>query len=114
MLQFVLQESLSIQNDFDNYQTPDGVVLRMKIGLSVGKTEIHYIGNKEYKTFDITGTAINDVNKAQSFTKPGGVVISKVAWEMCSSERCIAKLVGPGFAQVSSHTHTLTALSMVL
>ena len=89
-----------MQNDFDNFQTSDGVTLRMKIGLSVGKVEIHYIGNDEYKTFDVTGRAVDDVNKAQSLAKSGTVIISKAAWEMSNKERCTAKLVGPGYAQV--------------
>ena len=100
MLAYVLQESLMMQTDFDNFQTLDGDTLRMKLGLSVGKTEIHYIGNANYKTFDITGEAIDEVNKAQSLTKAGGVVISKAAWEMSNKQRCFAKLVGPGYAQV--------------
>ena len=100
MLQFVLRESLTMQTNFDNYQTPDGFILRVKIGLSIGPTEIHYIGSEDYKTFDITGKAVDDVNIAQSYTKPGAVVISKDAWEMCNQERCFARLVGPGYAQV--------------
>lgn len=93
-----------MQNDFDNFQTSDGVTLRMKIGLSVGKVEIHYIGNNEYKTFDVTGEAVDDVNKAQSLAKSGAVVISKAAWDMCNKQRCFAKLVGPGYAQVFLYT----------
>lgn len=100
LLSYVLQESLMMQNDFDNFQSSDGDILRMKLGLSVGRVEIHYIGNTDYKTFDVTGEAIDDVNKAQALTKSGAVVISKTAWEMCNKQRCIAKLVGPGYAQV--------------
>lgn len=100
MLHYVLQESLTMQNHFDNFETPDGVILRMKLGLSIGKTHIHYIGNQEYKTFDITGPAVDDVNIAQSYTKPGAVVISKDAWEICDQERCIAQIVGQGYVQV--------------
>lgn len=102
MLTYVLQESLMMQNDFDNFNTSDGVILRMKLGLSVGKMDIHYIGNDKYKTFDVTGEAIEDVKKAQSLAKSGTVVISKAAWEMCNKQRCFAKLVGPGFAQVNA------------
>lgn len=103
MLSYVLQESLMMQNDFDNFQTSDGVMLRMKIGLSVGKVEVHYIGNSKYKTFDVTGEAVDDVNEAQSLAKSGSVVISRAAWEMCNKQRCIAKVVGTGYAQVLFH-----------
>lgn len=89
-----------MQKECDNYQTPDGVLLRMKIGLSIGKTEIHYIGNDEYRTFDITGPAVIDVNVAQELTEPGGVVISKMAWDLCKKEKYVASLVHFGFAQV--------------
>ena len=100
LLSYVLQESLMMQNDFDNFKSTDGDILRMKLGLSVGRVEIHYIGNADYKTFDVTGEAVDDVNQAQSLTKSGAVVISKAAWDVCNKQRCIAKLVGPGYAQV--------------
>ena len=99
-LHFVLKGSLTMQKNFDNYQTPDGVTLRMKISLSVGIVDIQYIGNSDYKTFGITGTAVDDVNVAQSFTKPGNVVISKNAWKMCDQDRCFATFVGEDCAQV--------------
>lgn len=100
-LSHVLKESLMMQNDFDMFQTSDGVILRMKLGLSIGRVELHYIGNEQYKTFDITGEAVDDVNMAQSLTKSGAVVISKAAWEICNKQRCFASLVGQsGFVQV--------------
>lgn len=91
-----------MQNDYDNFQSSDGDILRMKLGVSIGKIQIHYVGNVEYKTFDVTGEAIDDVNEAQSFAKSGTVVISKLAWDMCNKQRCFAKHVGPGCAQVHS------------
>ena len=89
-----------MQSDFDNFETPDGVILRMKIAISVGKCHIHYIGNDEYKTFDITGAAIDEVNTAQSVTKPGTVVITKAAWMICDQVKYSAKDVGQGSMQV--------------
>lgn len=105
-LHFVLQHSLTMQKEFDNYQTPDNVTLRMKISLSVGAVDIHYIGNETYKTFDVTGTAVDDVNMAQSFTKPGNVVISNYAWKICDQDKCFARLVGPDCAQVKQYCNS--------
>lgn len=102
VVQYLIQEVLTIQTNLDNYQTADGVLLRMKIALSVGKSYIHYIGNDKYKTFDITGPAVDEVNVAQSVTKPGAVVITKTAWEMCDQDRCTAISVGKCFFQVKS------------
>ena len=102
MVHHVLQQSLMMQNDFDNYKTPDGVVLRMKIGLSVGMADIHYVGGRDYKTFDVTGECVDDANTAQSVTRPGTVVLSKPAWEMCNKENCFSRLVGNGCAMVCS------------
>lgn len=101
-LQYVLQDSLAMQSEYDNFETPDGVILRMKIAISVGKCHIHYIGNESYKTFDITGAAIDDVNVAQSYTKPGAVVVSKTAWTICDQERYAAKGVEEGCVQVNA------------
>lgn len=101
MLNEVLQICLTIQENFDNFQTEDGETLRMKIGLSTGKVELHYIGNKSVRLFDVTGEAIEDSNTAQMHTKSGTVVISKLAYEyLLDKDKCIIKLVGPGYAQV--------------
>lgn len=96
----VLQQSLMMQNDFDNYRTQDGALLRMKIGLSVGRTDVHFIGQKDFKTFDITGESVDDANLAQSMTRPGTVVLSKTAWEMCNKETCFSRMVGQGCVMV--------------
>ena len=100
MLARVLSESLKLQNKFDNFHTPDGVVLRMKVGLSVGKVDLHFFGNEKRRTFDVTGEAIVDANVAQNHTKSGAVVISKIAWKFLNKENCVATVVGPGCAQV--------------
>ena len=89
-----------MQNDFDNYRTQDGALLRMKIGLGVGRTDIHFIGRKEFKTFDITGESVDDANLAQSKTRPGTVVLSNTAWEMCNKESCFSRIVGHGCVMV--------------
>lgn len=102
----VLQQSLMMQSDFDNYRTQDGALLRMKIGLSVGTADIHYIGRKDFKTFDITGECVDDASIAQSVTRPGTVVLSKMAWEMCNKQSCFFRLVGHGCAMVCLHTMT--------
>ena len=95
-----------MQSDFDNYRTQDGALLRMKIGLSVGTADIHYIGRKDFKTFDITGECVDDASIAQSVTRPGTVVLSKMAWEMCNKQSCFFRLVGHGCAMVCLHTMT--------
>lgn len=74
----------------------------MKIAVSAGKAEIHYIGNDEYKTFDITGKAIDDANQAQSDCQSGSVVVSKAAWNMCDQQQYSATIIGQaGCAQVA-------------
>lgn len=99
-LAYVIHKSLQIQKDYDNFKTSDGDVLRMKLGVSIGKVQIHYIGNRRYKTFDVTGVAIDDVNTAQSYAKSGTVIVSEGAWEICDKEKCSAEIVGAGYAQV--------------
>ena len=97
----ILSESLQMQNKFDNFHTPDGVVLRMKVGLSIGKVDIHYFGTEGRRTFDVAGKAIVDANIAQNHTTSGAVVVSKEAWNLLNSkEKCVATIVGPGCAHV--------------
>ncbi len=90
----IMHQSQRMQVNYDNFESSDGDILRMKLAVSVGRVHIHYIGNKEYKTFDITGEAIDDVNQAQSECKAGDVVVSKAAWEMCDKQQCLASTVG--------------------
>lgn len=101
MLDHVLLTSLNIQKQFGNFRTVDGEILHMKIGIGIGNVELHYIGNKSIRLFDVTGQAIEESNIAQSHTKSGGVVISKLASEILDPNRCATKLVGPGYAQVA-------------
>lgn len=110
MLEFALLTCLSIQKQFGNYRTEDGDALRMRIGLSVGGVELHYIGNRSLRLYDVTGQAIEDSNIAQSHTKSGGVVISKAAWECIDKSKCSARLVGPGYAQVHTCTRSTTTI----
>ena len=114
MVQHVLQQSLMMQSDFDNYRTPDGALLRMKIGLSVGTADVHYIGGKDFKTFDITGECVDDANIAQSVTRPGTVVLSKMAWEMCNKENCFFRIVGHGCAMVQIYRMYLIAMTQFI
>lgn len=100
MLEHVLHLCLDMQKEFDMFKTEDGEILRMKIGLSVGKVELHYVGNKSVRLFDVTGEAIVDSNTAQQNSKSGTVVISKLAWELVNQDNCVAKIVGPGYSQV--------------
>lgn len=83
VLNEVIQTSMNIQANFDNFKTQDDTRMRMKIGLSIGRVELHFIGNSSYRTFDVTGQAIEDANSAQIHTNPGSVVVSKLAWKMC-------------------------------
>lgn len=110
MLDLVLLTCLNIQKQFDNFRTEDGDILRMKVGLSIGNVELHYIGNRSLRLFDVTGQAIQDSNIAQSHTKSGCVVISKEAWETLDKNRCAAKLVGPGYAQVCNYASGLVGV----
>ena len=100
VIQYLIKKSLVMQKKFDNFQTPDDVLLRFKIALSVGKAHIHFIGNQEYRTFDITGPAVDEVTIAQSVAKPGTVVVTRVAWEMCNQELYTADVLEHGFMLV--------------
>ena len=100
MVHHVLQQSLMMQSDFDDYKTTDGVLLRMKIGVSVGSADVHYIGRKDFKTFDITGECVDGARLAQSLTKPGTVVLSELAWKMCEKDSCLIVPIEEGCVMV--------------
>uniref|UniRef100_A0A1X7VFP5 Guanylate cyclase domain-containing protein n=1 Tax=Amphimedon queenslandica TaxID=400682 RepID=A0A1X7VFP5_AMPQE len=101
VIQYLIKKSLIMQKKFDNFQTPDDIALRFKIALSIGKTHIHFIGNQDYRTFDITGPAVDEVTVAQSVAKPGTVVVTRVAWEMCNQKLYTAEVMEHGFMLVS-------------
>ncbi|EDO31218.1 predicted protein, partial [Nematostella vectensis] len=75
--------SLAIQEECDNYMTDVGVLLRVKIALSVGKMHITYIGVQDCKHFDLTGPAVEDVNGAEKWATPGSIILTRLAWVNC-------------------------------
>jgi adenylate cyclase 10 len=107
----IIRDSLLMQSNYDNYETPDGVTLRMKISLSIGECYIHYIGNATYKTFDITGPVIDDVNLAMNHTEPGQVVVSNAAFELCEKDKYVGESIGENFFQISRNKNDQIGLS---
>ena len=103
MVEHVLDLCLDMQKEFDQFKTDDGKILRMKIGMSIGKVECHYIGNTSVRLFDVAGEAILDANKAQQLCKSGRVVVSKTANEILGPDICVAQAVGPGYSLVYLH-----------
>ena len=76
--------------------TDVGVLLRVKIALSVGKMQITHVGVAESKHFDLSGLAVDDVNAAEKWAEPGSIILSRVAFKNCDQSLFLFELLEDG------------------
>lgn len=74
-----------------------GVVLRVKIALSAGKMQITHVGVTESKHFDLSGSAVADVNVAEKWAEPGSIILSRVAFSNCDQSLFLFEMMDDGF-----------------
>lgn len=88
--------SIDIQEECDNYMTDVGVVLGVKIALSVGKMQITHVGIVESKHFDLSGSAVDDVNAAEKWAEPGSIILSRLAFLNCDQSLFLFEIMEDG------------------
>jgi len=88
--------SIAIQEECDNYMTDVGVLLGVKIALSVGKMLITHVGVSESKHFDLAGTAVDDVNAAEKWAQPGSIILSRLAFMNCDQSLFLFEILDNG------------------
>lgn len=96
--------SLAIQEECDNYLTDVGVLLRVKIALSIGKMNVTYVGVPDSKQFDLTGQAVEDVNGAEKWATPGSIILDRMAWESCEQSLFYHEVMEDGYHFKVSYT----------
>lgn len=89
--------SIDIQEECDNYMTDVGVVLGVKIALSVGKMQITHVGIAESKHFDLSGLAVDDVNAAEKWAEPGSIILSRLAYLNCDQSLFLFEIMDDEF-----------------
>ena len=77
--------------------TDVGVVLGVKIALSVGKMQITHVGVAESKHFDLSGSAVDDVNAAEKWAEPGSIILSRLAYLNCNQSLFLFEIMDDGF-----------------
>ena len=88
--------SIAIQEECDNYMTDVGVLLRVKIALSIGKMQITHVGVTESKHFDLSGSAVSDVNAAEKWAEPGSIILSLLAFSNCDQSLFLFETIDNG------------------
>ena len=88
--------SIAIQEQCDNYMTDVGVLLGVKIALSVGKMLITHVGVAESKHFDLSGPAVDDVNAAEKWAEPGSIILSRLAFKNCDQSWFLFEILDNG------------------
>lgn len=85
LTQRAAQCSLAIQSALHNYQTSDGTLISLRIGIGVGDISIMHLGGA-FQRWELllTGQPLIDVSNAQHLAKPGQVVVSSDAWKWIS------------------------------
>ncbi|XP_078349307.1 adenylate cyclase type 10-like isoform X2 [Oculina patagonica] len=108
--------SIAIQEECDNYMTDVGVLLGVKIALSVGKMQITHVGVAESKHFDLAGSAVDDVNAAEKWAEPGAIILSRVAFKTSDQSLFLFELLDDGLhyrvagARVEEESSTVTTV----
>ncbi|XP_060063755.1 adenylate cyclase type 10-like [Ylistrum balloti] len=79
----VIRCCLNIQKNCGEWKTDIGVILTVKLGISVGNTLVTFLGNDTFRMYVERGQPVTDVNTAESFCKSGYIVLSPYVWEIC-------------------------------
>lgn len=88
--------SIAIQEECDNYMTDVGVLLGVKLALSVGKMQVTHVGIAETKHFDLSGSAVDDVNAAEKWAEPGAIILSQLAFLNCDQSLFLFEVMDDG------------------
>ena len=88
--------SIAIQEECDNYMTDVGVLLGVKLALSVGKMQVTHVGIAETKHFDLSGSAVDDVNAAEKWAEPGAIILSRLAFLNCDQSLFLFEIMDDG------------------
>lgn len=83
LLNKVINCSIDIQANCDNFMTEVGIVLRVKLAIAVGGMCLTNVGLPPAKQFDISGSAVDDVGATEKQATPGSVILSQLAWANC-------------------------------
>ena len=87
ILNKVINCSLDIQANCDNFDTEVGIVLRVKLAIAVGPMCLTFIGLPESKQFDLSGASILDVGLTEKQATPGSIILSQLAWANCEQDQ---------------------------
>ena len=77
--------------------TDVGVMLGVKIALSVGKMIVTHVGVDESKHFDLSGSAVDDVNNAEKWAEPGSIILSHTAYLNCDQTLFLFEIMADGW-----------------
>ncbi len=105
---------LAIQEKCDNQLTEVGVLLRVKIAMAVGSMVITFVGEKDSKQFDLSGSAIDEVGLAEKHAKPSDVILTHLAWSNCDQDVFkVEKLENVPYYRVRLYIHYIATRLMV-
>lgn len=79
----VIRCCLNIQKNCGEWKTDIGIILTVKLGVSLGNTTVTFLGNDTFRMYVERGKPVTDVNTAESFCKSGYIVLSPYVWEIC-------------------------------
>ncbi|OWF53352.1 adenylate cyclase type 10-like isoform X2 [Mizuhopecten yessoensis] len=92
----VIRCCLNIQKNCGEWKTDIGVILTVKLGVSMGNTRVTFLGNDTFRMYVERGQPVTDVNLAESFCKSGYIVLSPLTWEICRKPRFTFEVLEDG------------------
>ncbi|CAH1402591.1 unnamed protein product [Nezara viridula] len=96
----ILRCAMEIQNSLGHYQTDVGVLLRVKLSISLGSFLFATIGSKQNANYILYGLPILEVKAGEKLCSSGDTVLSPAAWSLLNPMNYVYEVVKSDYVKV--------------
>ncbi|XP_014282612.1 adenylate cyclase type 10 isoform X3 [Halyomorpha halys] len=96
----IVRCAMEIQNSLGHYQTDVGVLLKVKLSISLGSFLFATIGSKQNATYLLYGLPVLEVKKGEKYCSSGDTILSPAAWSLLDPMNYVYEEVKSGYVKV--------------